>query len=1008
MNKQPTIKRSSIKHLFLLTLLSLYSNIMLAQHIIKGTVKDADTGETLPGVNILIKGTTKGTVTDFNGNFVYELSANDKILVFSYLGYIDQEVEITNQAKLDIALKTKSTDIQEVVVVGYGTQKTKDLTAPIVTVKGSDLSKQVTSNPMNALQGKVTGVQIISSGIPGSGASVKIRGVGSIGDYASPLYIVDGVFVDNIDFLSTGDVEELTVLKDASAAAIYGVRAANGVILITTKKGKVGKPSVSYESYFGIQTPVNIMPMATRDQYVTLLNEANINTAGYIIKNPEDYPTSTDWYQELVRPAGITSHSIDVSGSTEKTSYSIGGNFIYQNGIMDTKNYYERYNIRGRLDQTVNNYLKIGINTIMSDYNKQIPNDAAFFSAYVNPPVYNVYDNTNTDAYPIKFGAPQKYNFGNQYGNPVAAAYYADNFEKGRKNIFSIYADFDIIKEKLSFKTSYNQDQSSWNTRYYTPEFYVGGSQGIRNSSLSKTTGNSSKQIIDNVLNFKNSNSTSSYSILLGQSTRIEKWETLTGSAQSVPGFDEQSKYLVNGSFRDRFSYDAAARYNGISFFTRGTYNYNDKYLATITFRADASSKYQEKWGYFPSIGFGWNITKENFERVNNYFTNLKLRASWGLLGNDNIPANSAIILGQTGAGSSAVFGDILVDGVGAQTVLQNYLRWETVSEFDFGVDFTLKNNKLSGEIDYYRRVTHNVVFYAPIATGGGVAELLGNNGSVLNTGVELSVTWKDKITNDIDYRINFNATTIHNEVLKLEGREYIPGAYVRSGYTTRTAVGHPIGSFYGYEVDGVYGSESEALLDPVSQTIKDKGFFKYKDQNGDKIIDDKDKVYLGSAIPWLIAGLDFGLNYKNFDLSLAISSQVGNKILNAKRMNRDVFTDGNYDQDFYDNRWTSTSKSSEYPSAEAYNYSYTQQANDFFVESAFYVRIQNIQLGYTTEKIKFIPKLRIYITAQRPYTFFTYNGFTPEVGGSPISSGVDNTIYPMQAIYTLGLKMFF
>ena len=567
MNEQPTIKRSSIKYLFLLTLLSLYSNIMLAQHIIKGTVKDADTGETLPGVNILIKGTTKGTVTDFNGNFVYELSANDKILVFSYLGYIDQEVEITNQAQLDIALKTKSTDIQEVVVVGYGTQKTKDLTAPIVTVKGSDLSKQVTSNPMNALQGKVTGVQIISSGIPGSGASVKIRGVGSIGDYASPLYIVDGVFVDNIDFLSTGDVEELTVLKDASAAAIYGVRAANGVILITTKKGKVGKPSVSYESYFGIQTPVNIMPMATRDQYVTLLNEANINTAGYIIKNPEDYPTSTDWYQELVRPAGITSHSIDVSGSTEKTSYSIGGNFIYQNGIMDTKNYYERYNIRGRLDQTVNNYLKIGINTIMSDYNKQIPNDAAFFSAYVNPPVYNVYDDTNTDAYPIKFGAPQKYNFGNQYGNPVAAAYYADNFEKGRKNIFSIYADFDIIKEKLSFKTSYNQDQSSWNTRYYTPEFYVGGSQGIRNSSLSKTTGNSSKQIIDNVLNFKNSNSTSSYSILLGQSTRIEKWETLTGSAQSVPGFDEQSKYLVNGSFRDRFSYDAAARYNGISFF---------------------------------------------------------------------------------------------------------------------------------------------------------------------------------------------------------------------------------------------------------------------------------------------------------------------------------------------------------------------------------------------------------------------------------------------------------
>lgn len=994
--------------LLLLFVSMLISFSSFAQQTIRGIVKASDTGESLPGVNVTVKGTTRGTITDYDGKYELSVMPSDNIVIFSFIGYEDQEVAIANRTVIDITLQVKSTQMQEVVVVGYGTQKTKDLTAPIVTVKGEELSKQIASNPMNALQGKVTGLQIISSGIPGSGATVKIRGVGSIGDYANPLYVVDGVFVDNIDFLSASDIQDLTVLKDASAAAIYGVRAANGVILITTKKGTKGEPVFTYDNYVGIQIPVNVMKMATKDQYVTLLNEANANVTGYVPKDPNNYPTSTDWYSELLRPAAMTNHNIEITGATDKTQYSIGGNYIYQNGIMDSKNYYERYNLRGRLDQQVNSYLKVGFNTILSNYDKYVPNSNAFFSAYVNPPVYPVYDNSNTDAYPVKFGSPQTYGFGNQYGNPVATAYYTDDYEKGHKNVFSIYTDFELIKDKLFYKLAYNQDQEDWNYRYYDPEFYVGGSQGVTKSSLTKTSGNSSKQILDNLITFKKSTGKTTYALLLGQSTRIEKWETLSGYANSVPDYDDQSKYLVNGSYSDRNAYDAAARYNGISFFTRGSFNVKEKYLTTVTFRADASSKYQQKWGYFPSVGLGWNVTNENFDRINNIFSNLKVRFSWGLMGNDNIPSNSYVTLGQMGIGSSGVFGDNLVDGMGAQTVLQNYLRWETVNEFDLGVDYTLKNNKLSGEMDFYRRVTDNVVFYAPIATGGGVTELLDNNGKVLNSGLEFSITWKDEISKDFNYSITFNATTIHNEVLELNGRDYIPGGYVRGNYTTRTAVGHPIGSFYGYEIVGVYKSESEALADPVSQAIKDKGYFKYKDQNGDNIIDDKDKVYLGSPIPWLIAGLNFGMNYKKFDFSLAIASQVGNKILNAKRMNRDVFSDGNYDEDFYTNRWTSSNKSSTYPSAEAYNTSFIQQANDFFVENGSYIRIQNIQIGYTIDKLKYISKLRIFLTAQRPYTFFTYNGFTTEIAGTPISSGIDNTLYPMQAIYTLGLKLIF
>ncbi|MDD4991621.1 MAG: TonB-dependent receptor [Paludibacter sp.] len=972
---------------------------------INGVVVDKNTGETLIGASVTQKGSQNGTITNVDGAFSISVPVGST-LVFSYIGYVGQEVVVKSENKLRIQLNPDSKALDEVVVVGYGTQKVKDMTAPISTVKGSDLNKQTASNPMSALQGKMSGVQVVNSGVPGAGPSVKIRGVGSIGDYANPLYVVDGVFVDNIDFLSSGDIEDLTVFKDASAAAIYGVRAANGVVLVTTKKGKLDQTTISYEGYAGIQMPVNVMKLASKDQYVELLNEANANTTGYVPKVAANYPTTTDWYAQLLRNAMMHSHSIDISGASEKTSYSIGGNYFYQEGIMNTKNDYERYNFRARLDQKVNTWMNIGVNTVVSNYKKNNPDNNAFFQAFVNPPVYSVYDETNTAAYPVRFGSAQTYGFGNQYGNPVAGAYYNNSKEDGLKLVFSTFAEFSLIPNKLKFKTSYNLDFGTWKSQGYTPEFNVGGSQGVRKSSLTKTFGISSKQIIDNLLTYNDKVDVHSFSVMLGQSTRIEKQSWLTGTAQDVPGFDDQSIYLSTGSFRDRTATDGAGTYNGLSFFTRGTYNYADKYVASLTFRADASSKYQEKWGYFPSVGLGWILTGEDFMKNQTTFQYLKVRGSWGMLGNDNIPANSAVILGSSGAGSSGIFGDALVDGIGAQTVVQRFLKWEVVSEFNLGADFSVLNQKLKGDLDLYNRVTNNVVFYAPIATGGGVAELLSNNGTVQNRGIELNLNWSDKISKDLSYNIGFNATTIDNKVLKLEGRDYIPGASVRGNYATRTAVGHAIGSFYGYEIDKVYASESEALRDPVSQDIKLGGYFKYKDQNGDKVIDAKDKVYLGSPIPWLMSGIDFGMNYKKMDVSVSFQGQFGNKVLNAKRMNRDVFADGNYDADFYANRWTATNKSATYPSAEAYNTSFIQQANSFFVEDASYIRIQNLQVGYTFDKIKGVKSLRIYLSAQRPFTYFTYKGFTPEVSGSPLSNGVDTSVYPMQAVYSVGLKM--
>jgi len=993
--------------LFLVTLFT--AGTLLAQNLqLQGVIVDQKTGEALIGATVVQKGTTNGTITNFEGNFTLSVP-KESILSISYIGYTTLEVVAKDASPLRILLIPDTKMLEEVVVVGYGAQKVKDMTAPISTVKGSDLSKQITSNPMSALQGKMSGVQIINSGAPGAGPSVKIRGVGSIGDYANPLYVVDGVFVDNIDFLSSGDIEDLTVLKDASAAAIYGVRAANGVVLVTTKKGKMGMTNISYEGYFGVQLPVNVMKLANTQQYVDLMNEANANITGYVAKDAANYPASTDWYSKLLRNAYTHSHSLDISGATESTSYSLGANYFYQEGIMNAKNDYDRYNIRLRVDQKVNDWLSMGFNTIVSDYSKSNANNDAFFKAFVSPPVYGVYeDAATTNAYPINFASPQDYGYGNSYANPFAAAYYNDNKEAGINVVMSAFAEFNLIKDKLKFRTSYNLDYSSWKARSFTPEYYVGGSQGLIHSTLSKTLGLRYKKIIDNLLTYNNVINKNSFSLMLGQSTRIERKYPMTGTALNVPVVDEQSMYLNLGSVDGRSVNDSDPySYNGLSFFTRGTYNYSDKYLATFTFRADGSSKYQEKWGYFPSVGLGWILTGENFMKEQTTFDYLKLRTSWGMLGNDNIPANSAVTLGTTGAGSSGIFGDKLVDGVGAQTVLNNYLKWEIVKEFNVGIDFSSMKQKLKGELDYYNRVTSNVVFYAPITSGGGKATLLGNYGTVRNQGVEFSLNWRDNISNNLSYNIGFNATTIANKVLSLnKKRDYIPGAPIRGNYSTRTQVGQPIGSFYGYEIDGVYASEGDALRDPVSQIIKDAGYFKYKDQNGDKVIDEKDKVFLGSPIPWLMSGIDLGLNYKKMDISLTLQGQFGNKVLNAKRMNRDVFTDGNYDLDFHQNRWTSTNKSNTYPSAAAYNSSFVQQANSFFVEDASYVRIQNIQIGYTFDKIKGIKNMRIYFSAQRPFTYFTYKGFTPEVSGSPTENGIDTSTYPMQSVYTVGLKL--
>jgi TonB-linked SusC/RagA family outer membrane protein len=983
-----------------------------SQRIVTGKVISASTGEDIPSATVMITGTAKGVTTDIDGNFKIEVPQDLSQLEVCFIGYEPYTLALNESNEYTVELQSSSINLDQVVVVGYGTQKSKDLTSPISVVQGSDLGKIASPNATQALQGKVAGVQIINSGAPGAGATVKIRGVGSIGDYGQPLYVVDGMFVDNLDFISADNIETMSILKDASAAAIYGVKAANGVVIVTTKKGMEGKPVISYDGSVSVQVPVNIVPMTNKEQYIDFWNLANQNVTGWTPRNPNNYPANTNWYKELIGPAIMHNHSIDVSGATESTNYSVGLNYFSQDGTMKVDNNYERLSIRGRFEQKATKWLSVGASILFTNFNQKSEEQAALRQAYVNPPVYPVYNSDNTSAYPVNFDSPQRYGYPNSFGNPVAAAYYRNNRTKGNRFLASAFADINIWKDKLKFRSSYNVDFHNTINFNYQPENFVGGSQGTAHSNLTEKITANFNQIIDNVFTYSDSKNKHSYTVTLGQSTRMFKQNFIEGTAKDVPNTDEQSIYLKTGSAKDRNNNDGAEMLNGLSAFARATYNYGEKYLLSATFRADASSKYQQKWGYFPSFGAGWVISEEDFMKKSKGIDFFKLRVSWGMLGNDNVPANSGVALALPGIGSSAVFGDNLVDGLGQQTkVAPNYLKWEVVSEWNVGLDFAFLNKRLTAEIDYYYRVTNNVVYNAPVS--GTTDELLGNYGKVLNTGVEFSLGWKDRAGSNFSYNINLNATTIHNKVLELDGREFLPGAQVTNGYATRTQAGHPIGSFYGYRMTGIAKSHTEG----------DIGYPIYFDKDGNGITPD-DMVFLGSPIPYLIGGLEFGCSY-NFgkkagaiDFGISFYGQAGNKIFNQKRMNRSVFPDGNYDLNYYNNAYTSNNKNGIYPSPEAFNRSIVQQPNSFFVEDGSFLRIQNIQIGYTITGIPKISSLRIYLSADRPYSLFSYNGFSPEVSksfnsagvatGSPITSGIDNNIYPMSAIYSVGLKLSF
>lgn len=984
---------------------------------VTGKVTESD-GQGIPGVSILVKGTLVGTITDLDGNYTIETEPQST-LVFSFVGFSTVEMPVANQAVINVRLREQAFDVEEVVVVGYGTQKVKDLTSSITTVKSEELARTPTGQAMQALQGKVAGLQVVSTGSPGNSPTIRVRGIGSYPgqNNEAPLYVVDGMFFGNIDFLNPADIASISVLKDASAAAIYGVRAANGVVLIETKSGGYNKKTeISYDGYYGLQVAQNVLKMANAEQFTTMAMESgSAADASFILNamqrygrsrvNPNVPDINTDWYKEILRPADIQNHSINVEGGNQSASYSIGTNYFAQEGILDMKNEYERFNLRTKLDFKATEWFTIGGNMILSNAIKYGEEAGAWNEAYFAVPILPVYDPALEGiAEPVNYANAQ--DLGYRSGqNPFPTLRYSDNRLKIRKLMANFYAKFQLIPDKLDFKTTYNHAFTSLDERDVRLPYFIGNSFQRVDASINKSSGIFSDQIWDNILTYTDRFDLHNVTAMAGTSFRDEAYSGLRAGGLNFPYQREESWYIDQSQEKPEGSVgDGGSRQYGLSYFGRLSYNYNDRYLLYATMRADGSSKYQQKWGYFPTVGLGWVISEESFLKGHRIINFLKLRASWGQLGNDKIQASDGAI---TTTPVNVAIDDVMVSGTQTTNTFSS-LKWELTEETNAGLTGRLFGNHMSVDADFFIRDTKNAAIYVKIPGIGG--SVLKNVGVIRNSGFEMALNWDDEFANGLRFNAGVNFSFLKNKVRDLYGQPYIDGGSAE--FRQRTYVGHPLLAFYGYEVLGVYQNQAEINADPSAPASAVPGDFKYRDQQkegelGYGVINDDDRVILGSYFPSFLYGGNLGLSWKNFDLTASLVGQMGNKILNRKRGEIIWTADGNLDADLAVNRWHGEGTSNKYPSSAGLRKGWNQKMSDYFVEDGAFFRLQNVQLAYNIKGLQLfgagMPDARVSLTADRPLTLFSYNGFNPEV-----ASGIDTQTYPIPAVYTVGLSIKF
>lgn len=988
-----------------------------------GNVTDS-TGQPLIGVTIKVKGTSTGTVTDDQGKFKLEIPDN-AVLVVSFVGYETKEIPVNGQTTIHIVLSVSSTLLNQVVVVGYGTQRKIDVTGDVAVVKGDDISKQASVNPISALQGKVAGVQITNSGAPGASPQILIRGLGTIYGNPNPLYIVDGVWYDDISFLNPADIASVSILKDASAESIYGIRAANGVVLITTTKGKAGRTTVNYTGYAGWQHVTNLVKMANGTEYANLVNEKSLFSGGdTLLSNPSQYGKGTDWYRQVLRDAFVTNHQISINGGTDKSTYNFSIGYLDQDGIVETNNY-KRVTINLQQDVEVFKGLKVGYSAVGAGSGSRDIPGGIFHDLFAAPPIVPVRYKDGT------YGDPNDFALGNSVTNPQAVIDFYNQQSKNYRFTGNVHAELTFLKH-FTLHTSEGGDYGEGEVRNYLPEYFATSNQNNLTSALTISRAETRNWIIENTLTYKNTfGNDHSLTVLIGQGAQRYKSYGITGTAFNVPGNTSSEMYLslasvtnAEGDTTIRNGQPYFVSDNGdlstiASYFGRINYAYKDKYLLTASLRADGSSKFSgnQRWGYFPAIGLGWVITNESFMQNQQFFNTLKLRGSWGKIGNASVPSNLSILTVDQNPTFTAIFGRPGVPYTGASitSIVPPTTYWERGVGTDVGLEAALFQNRLNIVADFYNKETEKAIFAIPIlgSLGTSGSTIIGNQADFQNRGFELTLSWDQTVSKDFSFQISANGSMNNNKVLSVStGKNPIfAGGMGATGgqLTTRTIVGQPIGEFYGLEVVGIFQNQDQINKSAQANTGAHPGDFIYKDVNGDGVISGQDRIVLGNPNPKYLYGVNTSFTFRQFDLMLDFQGVADVSIYNANKGLR--FGNENYTQNFYDHRWHGEGTSNSYPSANIggdQNYI----PNSWFVENGSYFRVRNLQLRYTIPQDLtsrwHISRLRIFANAQNPFNFFKYSGFTPEVGGSPTNAGIDVNTYPLYATYNFGVNLSF
>lgn len=1023
-----------MKTLLLAALFSV-SSLCLAQSTVRGVVTDEE-GQPMPGVNILLRGTTQGAVTDVNGTFTMNNVPTDGVLVFSFIGYKSQEVAVNGLSDIRVQLQPDATSLEEVVVVGYGTSTVRELTGSVASVRGSDLTSLNPVRIDQALQGRAAGVQITSnSGSPGGSLNIRIRGLSTNGDN-TPLVIVDGIIypAEGLNALNPSDIETIDILKDASAA-IYGVRGANGVIFITTKQGKRNsKPSIELSGYVGTQETSKKLSLLNATEYAVLKNEAFAAGGQTPPFGNTSLGKGTNWQNEVFQRAPIQNWNLSMTGGSEKSNYSIGGSYLNQEGIVGgDKASYKRYNARINVGMELAPRLTLqSIFLYTHEQRKTLPENgiaSVLYNTINASPVASVYTN-NRYTYLEEV---------NDIINPVAQM--ANTFNLAKVNKIA-------GKEELTYKINNNFEASGRagygysivDDKSFSPLVYYGSGKA-QNTASNANLDPFTSEIVSGVfipvqnsvtetrttyldfnleafLNFNRTFNDHKVKGTLGTAFSGDESSSLSGTAYNVPynsnNFADISATDPNYLRNNTSSWQNHTRL--LSHFLRGEYSYKDRYFASAIIRRDASSRFgpNNRFGYFPTVTAAWLTSSESFFS-SEIIQFMKVRASYGIIGNDRI--GNFRYRGLLNGEGVYPFNDQLVNGIAIGALGNSDLKWETTSQFDLGVDLNILNDKVSVTADFYMKTTRDLLFQPQVSAllgsyGAGGSPPIVNAGNVRNSGIELAINYSTKIGNDFEFNIGYNITTIKNKVIAMApGVDFLEGGSfsVGGGTASRMQVGYPIGYFFGYKTIGVYQNQEQIDARGVTQEGARPGDLIYKDKDGNGSINfsnDSDKMMIGSPTPDFTMGLNVGMRYKGFDLSMLVYTSIGNDILRNYERQQPLANQ----LDYVINRWTGDGSTNSNPRlSTAANRNGV--ISDFYVEDGSFMRIKNLQIGYSVppELLKKIgaKKLRVYVASNNLLTITGYKGYDPDfAAGGPIGAGIDYGFYPQARSFMAGLTL--